>query len=92
MTNHEDLDGLQGIKGLKLNGATQWIGVSSNIAAMDSTAGAANTLSVTNHSINNQLGVLDATSSTAATVATNLNTLINKLALAGVITVTYDGT
>lgn len=90
MAFHKDHDGLQGVEGIKLDGATKWIGTSANVAAMDSTNLSACVISITNYSVVTS-GVLDATSSDAATGATNLCTLIKALADQGILTISKDG-
>lgn len=85
----KDLGGLQQIKGIKLQGATKWIGTSANVAAMDTTAGAPITFSLTNYSAN--AAVIDSTSSTAATNAAVITQVIAALAAAGICTETHNG-
>lgn len=86
----KDIGGLQQIKGIKLQGATQWLGTSANVAAMDSTDGSAMTFSLTNYSVLTS-AAFDCANTDGETNAVMIAKVIATLAAAGIVSETHDG-
>jgi len=92
MTLHTDKNGLDGIVSFRMSGATKYVGSSTNVWSHDNVDGRLAVLSITNYSVNDQLGVIDATASGAAVTAVNLATLIQLLVDLKLIAIRHDGT
>ena len=90
MTVFNDVNGLTGIKALKLDGATKWIGQSAVVGAIDATDLSAAIFSLSAYSVNS--AVFACNSGTAATISATVAQLLTVLAKQGIITVNYDGT
>lgn len=93
MTSFKDNSGLTNIKGIKLDGATRWIGTSANIAAMDTTSACACVFSLTNFASTSTIAEVFDCATASATRANNLvGLLLCEMAKQRLITVYYDGT
>jgi hypothetical protein len=93
MTNFKDVNGLQEILGIKLNGATEWMGKSANIAAMDTTDGSALVFSISNYaSVSATSTVFDCAATGGTKSSNTIGQLIAHLGKMGLATVYYDGT
>ena len=89
MTAFKDVGGLTGIKALKLDGASKYVGTSANVAGIDSTFNVAALFSFTNYSVN--AAVIDCNDATAANVMKALTQLIATLAAQGIVNETHNG-
>jgi hypothetical protein len=85
MVYFRDLDGIQEVKALKLQGGTKFLGTSANVAGITTVADSAAVFSFTNFSVN--AAVIDSAETTAANIAKVLTQLIDVLAAQGICTV-----
>jgi hypothetical protein len=92
MTTFKDADGLQGIKALKIDGATKWLATSSVAAALDTTNVSSLVCSFTNAIALSPTTALNVESCSTQLLAQHYCGLVRALADAGICTTYYDGT
>jgi len=93
MTTFADVTGISGIKALKLDSADYWMGLSSNVVAIDTTSACSVVFSCSNWaSASVQGSVIDCASTYGNDAANAIGQIVKILHGLGLCSVYYDGT